>query len=539
VSLTDPEPAIERERPAATPGSTPRPRRTRVLVIVALLGVLGLAAGAYALSRSGNAKPRASAAVTGTGTATVERRDLVATDSEPGTLGYADQRSVVNRISGTITSLPAQGAVVRPGGHLYGVDGHPVVLLDGSVPVYRELAAGISSGADIRELEINLVRLGFDPGRAIAVDDVFDSATTAAVERWQSHEGLPLTGVVELGRVVFLPGARRVGTISATLGSSATQGAGTGSTATSSGGSGSGASLESGHATPAMAETTYTPGSSRFQAAATKTTCPKGTEPELVTHGSAGEIRCVKRRAKPRTPKPRAKPKPKAPARKPKAQRPAAKATAPAKRTGKTASTSSTPAAGAAGGAAAGGGTGASGAASTPAGNTIMQTTSATRQVSVSLDASKQTLAQDGERVSVELPSTHTIDGRISAVSRVATSTSSTSSSSSGSSGSGSSGSSSTPSATVTVSVALPHAARVPPLDQAPVTVAFAQQTRRNVIAVPVTALIATAGGGYAVEIVQGSARHTVPVTPGLYAGGFVQISGDVAPGTTVSDSSE
>lgn len=532
MSLTGNEPAIARDQPAGSDGGRPRRRRARLLVIVALLAVLGLAAGAYALSRSGTAKPKASAAVTGTGTATVERRYLVATDSEPGTLGYADSRSVVNRLSGTVTSLPAPGAVIRPGGRLYGVDGHPVVLLDGSVPVYRELAAGISSGADIRELESNLVRLGFDPYRAIAVDDIFDSATTAAVERWQSHEGFPQTGVVELGRVIFLPGARRVGTINATLGSSATQGAGTGGSSTSSGASSSGASLESGPATPVTTEATYTPGSSGSQGAAAKTTCPKGTEPELVTHGSAGEIRCVKLRTKPKTPK--ARPKPKRAARAPKANAPAAKTRKPAKAAAKPASKSSAAAAPSGGSTSTRGAAGSGQATAAPGGNTIMQTTSATRQVSVSLDASKQTLAQGGERVSVELPSTRTIGGRISSVSRVANSTSSSSGSSSSSSGS-----TSTPTATVTVTVALGSTAHVPALDQAPVTVALAQQARRNVIAVPVTALVATGGGGYAVEVVQGSTRHTVPVTPGLYAGGFVQITGDVSPGTTVSDSSE
>jgi multidrug efflux pump subunit AcrA (membrane-fusion protein) len=63
------------------------------------------------------------------------------------------------------------------------------------------------------------------------------------------------------------------------------------------------------------------------------------------------------------------------------------------------------------------------------------------------------------------------------------------------------------------------------------VTVAFALTTTRNALSVPVSALLATAGGGDAVDVVQpnGTVVRT-PVTPGSFAGGYVQISG---PGLT------
>jgi multidrug efflux pump subunit AcrA (membrane-fusion protein) len=68
-------------------------------------------------------------------------------------------------------------------------------------------------------------------------------------------------------------------------------------------------------------------------------------------------------------------------------------------------------------------------------------------------------------------------------------------------------------------------------LDQAPVTVAFALTTTRNALSVPVSALLATAGGGDVVDVVQpnGTVVRT-RVTPGSFAGGYVQISG---PGLT------
>ena len=63
------------------------------------------------------------------------------------------------------------------------------------------------------------------------------------------------------------------------------------------------------------------------------------------------------------------------------------------------------------------------------------------------------------------------------------------------------------------------------------------QQRANNVLSVPVTALLATAGGGYAVQ--EADAPHTLlPVTPGLFAAGYVQISGaGIYPGLQVTDS--
>jgi hypothetical protein len=118
--------------------------------------------------------------------------------------------------SGTVTSLPRAGSVVKQGGALYRLDGDPIVLLYGSTPAYRALASGIADGRDVRQLEQNLAALGFDPG---TVDDTFTSSTAAAVSDWQESLGLEQTGVVELGRVVFLPGPRRVGEHKTSVGS--------------------------------------------------------------------------------------------------------------------------------------------------------------------------------------------------------------------------------------------------------------------------------------------------------------------------------
>jgi hypothetical protein len=57
------------------------------------------------------------------------------------------------------------------------------------------------------------------------------------------------------------------------------------------------------------------------------------------------------------------------------------------------------------------------------------------------------------------------------------------------------------------------------------------------VLSVPVTALVATAGGGYSVQETA-APEKLIPVTTGLFAAGYVQISSPgIYPGLQVTDS--
>ncbi len=151
-------------------------------------------------------------------TASVTRRTLSESSTVDGTLGYGTTLELYDRLAGTFTWLPSVGAVIGRGGTLWRIDDLPVALMYGSVPAYRTLKQGVSDGPDVAELNENLIDLGFDPYGAITDDESFSEATAAAVKRWQKAEGLPETGEVELGRVVFAPGARRVTAVKVTLG---------------------------------------------------------------------------------------------------------------------------------------------------------------------------------------------------------------------------------------------------------------------------------------------------------------------------------
>ena len=80
----------------------------------------------------------------------------------------------------------------------------------------------------------------------------------------------------------------------------------------------------------------------------------------------------------------------------------------------------------------------------------------------------------------------------------------------------------------ITVRLTRPQAAG--DLDQAPVSVSIVSARASDVLAVPVSALVALAGGGYAVEVVHGAGatatRQLVAVQTGLFSSTLVQVSG-------------
>ena len=167
-------------------------------------------------------------------------------------------------------------------------------------------------------------------------------------------------------------------------------------------------------------------------------------------------------------------------------------------------------------------------------GGTVLTATSTTPIVLLDLDVSEEYLVKPGDAVTVVLPDgTTTVGGQIETVGSVATCPGG-SGIGAGGGGSGSadqspcessgSGAASTPTVTVTITLD-----RIPPgaaFDQAPVNVNITTERAGDVLAVPVNALLALAGGGYGVDVVTGRTSHLVGVTTGLYSDTLVQVSG-------------
>jgi peptidoglycan hydrolase-like protein with peptidoglycan-binding domain len=156
-------------------------------------------------------------------------------------------------------------------------------------------------------------------------------------------------------------------------------------------------------------------------------------------------------------------------------------------------------------------------------GGAVLEGSSDRRVVAVKLAANRQALLALNTAVTISLPKGTSAAGKVAAVGRVAHA----------GSGSDISGGS-TPTIDVTITLDDPSAAG--DLDQAPVKIHIVTDSRTNVLAVPVSSLVALLEGGYAVEVVaaDGSTSY-VGVELGLFQSGWVEVkSGNVHEGDKV-----
>jgi hypothetical protein len=138
-------------------------------------------------------------------TVAVEKRSLTANVVAQGSVEFASPQSLAlagpvgsadsgaagagggDAVAQRITKAPLAGTQLKEGDVLMQVSGRPVLVLKGSVPMYRTLGPG-TSGDDVKQLKQALSRLGFYPG---GTTDTYGSGAASAVTRWYKSKGFP------------------------------------------------------------------------------------------------------------------------------------------------------------------------------------------------------------------------------------------------------------------------------------------------------------------------------------------------------------
>ena len=316
-------------------------------------------------------------------------------------------------------------------------------------------------GPDVLQLETALVAMGYDPDSDVVVDREFTAETAAMVERWQTDLGVEVDGIIEARDIVFIPGpAQVVEAIDST--GSVTPGA---SIATLSFGSEmSGPDVRqleqalerlgfTAEATMVVDEV-FTP---ETRASLLEWQLAIGQEADGVLH--VGDVVVVED---------------------------AVRVTEEIAAVGGQVSP----------------------------GTAVIGVADVEQIVSFELDASDQSLADEGDRATVVLPGNVELAGVVDELATTATTTQDGST-------------------TFAVTIRLEDPEAVGDLTEAPVDVELVGSSVSDVLAVPVSALIALSDGGYAIEADSGSGFRLVAAEPGFFADGLVEI--DIA-GVEVGD---
>ncbi len=169
------------------------------------------------------------AAGAGVETVTVTRRDLIDELQLGGVVGYGQPMPLAIEGpaggGGIVTAAPEAGQELRPGDAAVHIDDRPVMLAQGTQPLYRELRLvgaserdeaneklGRQSGDDVTQLQTFLLGQGHDDDDRLEVDGEFGLSTQRAVKDWQRAIGRPATGRVDRSQLVFVDGPVRVDT---------------------------------------------------------------------------------------------------------------------------------------------------------------------------------------------------------------------------------------------------------------------------------------------------------------------------------------
>ncbi|MEV0378724.1 peptidoglycan-binding protein [Nonomuraea sp. NPDC050643] len=145
-------------------------------------------------------------------------------------------------------------------------------------------------------------------------------------------------------------------------------------------------------------------------------------------------------------------------------------------------------------------------------GQKVLTYTGTSKVVTVYLEAEDQRMAKKGSKVEVTLPDGKSVKGKITEVATVIVP---------------GEAQNDDPQTRVEALVSIGAAKAAKGLDKAAVDVTFTASQRKNVLTVPVAALVALQEGGFGLEIIEGGRSRYIKIETGLFSGGRVEVSGD------------
>ncbi|MFD4242818.1 peptidoglycan-binding protein [Streptomyces sp. NPDC058525] len=151
----------------------------------------------------------------------------------------------------------------------------------------------------------------------------------------------------------------------------------------------------------------------------------------------------------------------------------------------------------------------------------ILTWTGTERIVTVDLEVKFEDLVDDGTKATLKLPDGTKVDATVKDIGTAATAAPATGSTA-GSAGSAASSAD----ATLPIKLEVKDQTKLGRYQAAPLDVTFEAETRKDVLAVPINALVALREGGYALETVGAKGIEYLPVELGMFAGGLVEVSG-------------
>ncbi|MGW0805726.1 peptidoglycan-binding protein [Nonomuraea sp. NPDC002799] len=145
-------------------------------------------------------------------------------------------------------------------------------------------------------------------------------------------------------------------------------------------------------------------------------------------------------------------------------------------------------------------------------GQKVLTYTGTSKVVTAVLAAEDQRMARKGAKVTVTLPDGKRVNGKVTEVATVIVP---------------GDGQNAEPETRVEALVSIGGGKAAKGLDKAAVDVTFTASQRKNVLTVPIAALVALREGGFGLEIIEGGTSRYVAVETGLFSGGRVEVTGD------------